>query len=148
MHAKFRSFLSFSPIDRRLFVKAWWTLLEADVRLRRTPFPSVQAWALAAGPTRSIGADPAVTIRDGWAMVDTAARNHLYPMTCLRKSLALQRLLVRQNIHTELRFGVRKESNQLQAHAWLEYQGQPIGQSEKLTQEYAVLLKQSSASSH
>ena len=58
--------------------------------------------------------------------VKLAARNHLYPMTCLRQALALKALLGGQGIVTNLRFGVRKENDKLLAHAWLEYEGQSI----------------------
>ena len=69
-----------------------------------------------------------------------ASRNHLVPMTCLRRALTLQWLLVRRGIQTELRIGVKKNSNQrIEAHAWLEYSGTPIGEPEVVTERYAIL---------
>jgi len=61
-------------------------------------------------------------------------------MTCLRRSLVLQRMLGRRSIPAELRLGVRKEEGQLKAHAWLEYQGQPVGEAEDLEEKYWGLV--------
>ena len=47
-------------------------------------------------------------------------------MTCLRQALALQDMLGRRGLGTQLRLGVRKEAGDLLAHAWLEYQGQRV----------------------
>jgi hypothetical protein len=43
--------------------------------------------------------------------------------SCLRQALVLWWLLRRQGLQTELRIGVRKEGDQLKAHAWVECQG-------------------------
>ena len=57
----------------------------------------------------------------------------------LRRSLVLHWLLSRQGVFAELHFGVRREQDKLQAHAWLEYQGQPIGEREAPTNQYMPL---------
>jgi hypothetical protein len=61
-------------------------------------------------------------------------------MTCLRRSLTMQRLLAQQGIRSELRFGARREKDALQAHAWLEYQGIPIGEPETLDERFTPLV--------
>ena len=62
-------------------------------------------------------------------------------MTCLRRALTLQRLLAKRGISTELKIGARKDNGQLNAHAWLEYQGQIIGEPEEITERFSVLEK-------
>lgn len=56
-------------------------------------------------------------------LVGIAARHGPYRANCLRQSLALCWLLRRRSVRTELRIGVRKENQEFQAHAWVEYQG-------------------------
>jgi hypothetical protein len=71
--------------------------------------------------------------------VDRAARSHLYPMRCLRRSLVIQSLLARRGIRTELRFGVRKDDGELSAHAWLEYEGEVVVEPQAITERYKPL---------
>ena len=72
-----------------------------------------------------------------------AARHHLYKMSCLRQALVLQRMLIKHGIVTELRFGVSKESaDTLEAHAWLEYEGQAIGESQNWPARFTSLTPQ------
>jgi hypothetical protein len=62
-------------------------------------------------------------------------------MTCLRRALTLQKLLAQRHVATELKIGVQKENGQFSAHAWLEYQGQPLGEPEKITEKFKALEK-------
>jgi hypothetical protein len=64
-------------------------------------------------------------------------------MTCLRRSLALQWLLRRRGIDTELRFGVRRVAGDpgLEAHAWLERHGHPVSEPEALTGQFTQLAR-------
>jgi hypothetical protein len=142
MVMKFRqkSLSSFSTQDWLLLFQAWLLLLMVDVALRVLPFHIVQSWLKTPKRTKERPTDNAeTTIRRTSDFVDRAARHHLYPMTCLRRSLVLRWLLSRQGIFAELHFGVRREQDKLQAHAWLEYQGQPIGEREALTNQYMPL---------
>ena len=72
-------------------------------------------------------------------LVRAAARRHLYPMTCLRQSLVLRWLLGRAGIPAELRLGARREAATLEAHAWVEYRGEPIGEAPDVVVRYATL---------
>ena len=145
---KIRAALKLSPSDWLLLLQAWWLLLVVDLGLRALSFPRLQAWAAGNAPDRAAPtpANVGETIRMANHMVKLASRNHLYPMTCLRRSLTMQRLLARRGVATELRFGVQKEAGQLQAHAWLEHAGTPIGEPETLSERYATLAIQTPAS--
>ena len=158
---KLRTALSLPPQEWLLFWRAWWLLLAVDLGLRLLPFRRLQSWlgtAAAASPgtgppaaARSAAAashPPAETerlIRQTQAAVERAIRNHLYPMTCLRRALALQRLLARQGIAAALRFGVQRQADGITAHAWLEYNGQPLGETQAVERRYAALAFQESA---
>lgn len=141
MRAELQAFLSYPARDRLLLLQAWWLLLGLDLALRTLPFRRVQDWV---EPSRWSKNNPApgqaeVDIPHTSDFLDRAARHHLYPMTCLRRSLALQWLLSRQGLDTSLQFGVRRENGRLQAHAWLEYQGQVIGDTRLSEEQYARL---------
>ena len=47
--------------------------------------------------------------------------------TCLSRSLALRKILDWKGIQTDLRIGVDNADREFRAHAWLEFNGRPIG---------------------
>jgi len=57
---------------------------------------------------------------------------------CLEQSLALWYLLRRQGIVSNLRIGVRKEKEKLEAHAWVEFDGAALNQDESHHFHYAA----------
>ncbi len=72
-------------------------------------------------------------------------------MTCLPRSLALQRMLARRGIASELRIGVRKESNGaggIAAHAWVEVDGVPLGEPQAIEERFQKLLRPRPGSPH
>jgi hypothetical protein len=71
-------------------------------------------------------------------LVSIAANHGPYRATCLRQSLALWWLLRRRRIPAELRIGVRKEQGELQAHAWVEHNGQALNDAQGLIASYAA----------
>ena len=82
-----------APAERRLLAQAWFLLLAVDIGLRLLSFPALRRRLALRTPRPAPPAEqiePA--IRRTASLVDRAARHHLYPMTCLRRSLALQRL--------------------------------------------------------
>jgi hypothetical protein len=58
---------------------------------------------------------------------------------CLQSSLALREWLARGGVFADLRIGVRKRDGQFQAHAWLEYRGRVLNDSEQAVAAYAAL---------
>lgn len=143
MRDKLRALLGLTRAQWGVLIQAWGLLLMADLGLRLLSFRRVQAWAASkpVAHSREIPEEAALEqIRLLQPLVNSAANNHLYPMTCLRRSLVLQRMLARCGIPTALRLGVRKGDGWLKAHAWLEYNGQPIGEAEDLGEKYAGLV--------
>ncbi len=127
--------------DWRIVAQAWWWLLLTDLLLRLLSLQHAQSKTAPCAVRLPESAESiSATLHRLRRLVSMAARHHLYPMTCLRQSLVLQRLLARRGIAALLKIGVRKEAGMLAAHAWLEYRGQPIGQPEAIAQHYAPLL--------
>ena len=71
-------------------------------------------------------------------MVSAAERHGLGRPNCLRRSLVLCGLLHREGIPAVLRIGVRKESGGFQAHAWVEYAGAVLNDSDEVHEHYAA----------
>jgi hypothetical protein len=70
-------------------------------------------------------------------LVSIAANRGPYRANCLRQSLVLWWLLRRRGISGELRFGVRKEGEGVQAHAWVELDGFPLNDAAGVSAAYA-----------
>lgn len=60
------------------------------------------------------------------SLVAIAAGRGPWKATCLPQALASWWLLARRTIPVELRIGIRKLEGELQAHAWVEYQGEAL----------------------
>lgn len=124
MKAELKAWRALEREDRGSFVRAWTYLLLADLSLRVLPVTRVEALMRRLGGRSRSAAEPCRLAR----LVGAAARHHLWSMTCLPRSLALQALLRRHGIEADLRIGVRREGGELQAHAWVERAGSPVGE--------------------
>jgi Transglutaminase-like superfamily len=132
---------AFSAQDWWILSQAWLLLLAVDWGLRLLPFRRLHL--LLVHRQGRPAPDPAslmATIQRVQELVDIAARNHLYPMHCLRRSLVLQRLLAERGIITDLRFGVQRDAGTTHAHAWLEHAGQAIGEPHDVTSRFVPLV--------
>jgi Transglutaminase-like superfamily len=80
-------------------------------------------------PTDAEIADPEINLilTSTTKMVQTAARYYSPWGKCLSQSLLLWWLLRCQGIIPQLRIGVSKTHANFAAHAWVEYQGHPLG---------------------
>lgn len=128
--------------ERWLLVRAAVWLLAVDLGLRTAGFGRVRRWLERSGEARC--PEPATPER--WAeaesiarVVGAAARHHLYPMTCLRRALVLERLLAERGIPGELRIGVRKDREGFRAHAWVECDGRALSEPEAVERRFASL---------
>jgi len=137
---KLRKARALSAQEWWIFFQAWVLLLAVDWGLRLLSVRRLQR--VIVGGQHRPARDPAgsaATIEKVQKLVEIAARNHLYPMQCLRRSLVLQQLLARRGIVTDLRFGVQRDAGILHAHAWLEHAGQPIGEHGDAASQFVPL---------
>lgn len=114
---------------RLVYAAAW--LLAIDVGLRVFGLSRVQrvlALLEPGSPSREDDVRAAVLEID--AVVRKVARHHVYPMRCLTRSLLVRHLLAGAGIPVDLRIGVRKDHGTFQAHAWIEYRDEPIGEAD------------------
>lgn len=124
-------------IPLTLLLRAAVALAAVDLSLRVVGYQRTRRW-LRKGP-RGAAAHPDRAIRRTARAVDAAARRHLYPMTCLRRALVLQHELRRLGVETDLQLGVRRAGDGLEAHAWLERDGQPVRELDDPRESYRAL---------
>jgi hypothetical protein len=89
--------------------------------------------------SQEAGSDQAKTIA---RMVSIAACYGPYRANCLKQSLVLWWLLARCGLASEIRFGVKKEpEEEFGAHAWVEFNGMNLCDSEVLQKQVAQFKK-------
>jgi len=119
------------------FAEAWFTLAWIDLVIRLLPYRYWRHWLQPAEPSPQRG--PSISLMPLVQAVDRAARHHLVPMNCLRRTLALQRMLVRRRIAATLHLGVRKGEGRLEAHAWLSCGGRVLNDTPDVRERYTEL---------
>ncbi len=123
---RLRKFFTLPPARRRLFFRAWGTLLKWRLRLWLTPFSRWRDHLLPAGglveqKTAAPGALPDTV----WAI--TRASRYLPRATCLVRTLAAREILAEKGLSVELRIGVaHDERGNFEGHAWLEHEGRVV----------------------
>lgn len=70
-------------------------------------------------------------------LVAVAAAEGPYHANCLERSLILWWLLERRGVACQLRIGVRKQADRLEAHAWVELDGAILNDSEGLHRHFS-----------
>ncbi|MGH9690435.1 MAG: lasso peptide biosynthesis B2 protein [Candidatus Acidiferrales bacterium] len=123
MMQTWRRFLGLSHFERRIVLESAVTLISTRVGLHVTGFRRWKGLLLRLTP--SMVTDPATTcFARIIARTLAATERHLFfRANCLERSLALWWLLRRRGIPAELRIGGRKENDQFEAHAWVEWNG-------------------------
>ena len=129
----------FSLRDWLDLVGAWWVLLGFTLALRRVNYERLEAYTRL---TKDKCAIPAEALAWAWRtqrLVSLAARLHLISMTCLPRALTLRWMASRHGIPAQLRIGMNKSSAGMLAHAWVEVQGEMIGEPEDIADRFMVL---------
>lgn len=106
------------------------------IRLRRVMEKLIPSKTIVGPPSDSEGIQRAQEIA---RIVSIAAQHGLYKATCLRKSLLTWGFLRREQLAAKLCFGVRMSHQKLEAHAWVEYNGIVLNESENVHERYQAL---------
>jgi hypothetical protein len=120
-------------------VEAWWVLFGFYLALRWLSFDRLKTLI---HPSSSEKADPArdlVAAQQLYKLVYLASRLHLLSMTCLPRAFAIRWMLGRRNIPAQLRIGIRKSETGILAHAWVDVEGEAIGESEDIPERFKIL---------
>ena len=128
-----------SSSDWLSLFEAWWILLGFHLALRWVSYERLQNLAPTA---KSEFVDPVglfSVARKYHTLVAWASRLHVLPMTCLVRSLTLQRMLSRRRMPAKAYIGVKKTADGIQAHSWVEVAGEQIGEGQDVADRFAVL---------
>lgn len=124
-----RKLLSLAPSEFTSLCDASVLLVLAEVSVRlwsfRTILQALERRCARAQATSNMAVTllPDAVSRLTW-LVDVADRHSFLRPSCLRRSLVLAWFLSDGGIAPSLRIGVAREDEQLQAHAWVESNGQ------------------------
>lgn len=144
MKTEIRRLFALSGEEKVALVQAWMGLLLADFALKSAPLPLVQRFLAALFRSFRLP-ETSLSPQRLAQLVDAVARRHVRRMRCLPRSLVLQALLYHHGWRAELRIGVRRQAASLQAHAWLEIEGEPIAEPRETTSLFAPLLPSETA---
>ncbi len=138
---KLRCFSALEPHRRRRLLTAMTAALfvRFSIRLRgyRRTRELLARWRAGSAQPPEAEEQARIVAVDSWAIRTTGEQ--FQGATCLVRSLALWWLLARRGIDSEIRFGVQKVDTELEAHAWLEWQGRPLTDSDDPRDAYSSL---------
>lgn len=145
MLAEASKFWRLGAEERLLFLHAAALLCLAAAGLQLTSLRRVQRWLEPSAKTPRNDLAPLDAIaraRSTARIVDVASRRNLFGANCLARSLVLRRMLLCQGLQADLRVGVRKtDDGSLDAHAWVEYAGQPLIDAADVYQNYQAFAR-------
>ncbi len=112
--------------DQSLLIKALFLLGSIRIGMWLFPFRFVKrSLNIFFRPSSPINSEQDSPARVAWAV--KVVSRYVPRATCLAQALTVQALLAREGIHSDLTIGVaRGETSELEAHAWLEIEGQII----------------------
>ena len=121
--------------DWLALAEAWWALLffhwrlrwESFERLAQTAVPGVKSAEMCHDETGVVISSRLAVAQRLHRLVGWASHLHLLWMTCLPQSLALRWMLSRRGITSDLKIGAMKTRIGIHAHAWVEIEGEMIG---------------------
>ena len=91
-------------------------------------------------PTPSVSGNVELArLRQYGEATNMAANRCIVHANCLPRSIALWWILRLLRHDSQVRFGVTKQQSQLQAHAWVEFKGQPLNDEPNISQRYLPL---------
>jgi hypothetical protein len=135
LRRKWRTWRHFSARERALICQAWFSFFGVRVWLGLCGFNKTrQHLSTPLCPNKTI--DP-VHLCD---LIKIAAHYSPVRPNCLCRSLVGWKLLAENGIQADLVFGIRKDQQKLEAHAWLEMNGQVLNDSPNIIRNYERLL--------
>lgn len=133
-------------LARRLSITEWLTLVEAwnallgfYLALHWMSYERLKALSSSNIREKPFPPSALVSAAQLHRLVGMAARLHLLPMTCLVRANTLCWMLSRRGIPAQLRIGANKTSYEIHTHAWVEIEGQPVGEAEDIAGRFKVL---------
>jgi hypothetical protein len=123
---KARTFLRLTRAERNDLLTAFVLLPTISLRVRLTGFNRTRHWLEKKHRPQTSRLETRAEVLRIVRVVRIGRRYHRFWTNCLSHSLTLWTLLNRAGIASEIRVGARLEEKTLLAHAWVEWQGEPL----------------------
>lgn len=78
-----------------------------------------------------------VYIENLWRLVFATSKTLPFKTKCIEESITLWIILKTRGIKSHLKIGVNKKSSEFCAHAWIEVDGKPVGNSEDIYNNFS-----------
>ncbi len=137
---KIRQFQRLPSPDRYLLLRIAFLVPLTEVALHLIGFKRVLSLLKKFAGARRPAINHSAEVRRHTRLVVLFGEQLPFSGRCLARSLVLWYLLQRLGIQTELRFGVQKHAGQLLAHAWIEYNSQPLEPTAGSFEPFAGLI--------
>ncbi|MEM7482288.1 MAG: lasso peptide biosynthesis B2 protein [Acidobacteriota bacterium] len=125
MRSRLETALTMSRRQWAVLIRAWFVLTVISISLRCVPLPTLRNFLRRCSPLEG---SPAMSGAEVRRLVTRAGRLHPARVVCLQRSLCLEYLLRRQGTLADFRLGVRRSGDSIEAHAWVELNGEPLGE--------------------
>lgn len=143
-----RKWRQLSSDERRTLAQAVWLVPAMHIVVRVAGFNRLQAWLNRLTPQAPGDTSPRSVQQVLRVAVDSVNRVKRFsplPGNCLSQSLALTRLLRRRGVGPALRLGVRFTGPTFEAHAWVEYNGRVLNDTQDVHTRYTPLVEKPGA---
>jgi hypothetical protein len=139
--SRWRRFRNLPAPERGMLLHALAALPLSALLLRLAGFRRAQNFLskMAGRGARSLDLEetPLPQARRAARLVAVAAAEGPYHANCLERSLTLWWLLRRRGVACQLRIGVRKQADRLEAHAWVELDGAILNDGEGIHRHFS-----------
>jgi hypothetical protein len=142
--SRIRRLIALGVDDWSVVIRSSFFVPIASFRLHRFGLPSALRWVDAVDrPSGTLSHDQMAHVG---RLVNIAARYGPARAACLTRSLVLLRVLRQLGMTAELRIGVRGlRDRELDAHAWVEYNGRPLNDRDTIAEDFATFPPVSAA---
>lgn len=143
MLRKVKRYIQLNKGQKRLFIHAWLIFAKWDLLIRFTPYSFWRSRIFSVQNTRVKFSDNDSSVaraRDIVRIIEKAGMHHWTHMNCLRRCIVSRQVLNKLGYHSQLCFGVKKSSEGIEAHSWLELHGNAINDSEEEIAKYSKLV--------
>jgi hypothetical protein len=137
---KLRRFTALPPAQKRVFLCAALLLPLARLAISRVGLASSISWIEARKPASRLK-PPISEMRAMSRLINLAANHTPSGGSCLARSVLLKWLLLRRGVECQLHIGVRMAGKRLEAHAWIEYEGEPINDRRENCESFCAFPK-------
>ena len=109
-----------SPLERNFFFNAFFTSFFIRIKLIFVPFSkySKKIGTLNVLPEKTIDFDE-VLVANIKQAIRRSVKYSLWRNKCLEQSVTAKKMLQKSNVSSTIYFGVRKNDDKLEAHAWV-----------------------------